>query len=213
VIGNEQSLKEWALGRGGSGRRVRLETASGILIGALGTLAQHFRRLSGGQDRQQISIARVYVGYSVALLRCYTLSKRSLQRVTAAEPPSRPLCAGWRANPVWVLRNVQEIGLALGNPTTFWTTFPRIPGASRYTHLERHYVEFPARIAGDAGRYRGESGRIGERDATPTTPRPQASLPAYSALSMNSLSARDSAVSQISLLRPTDCRAPGIEVG
>src|SRR6266481_2673107 len=42
VVGWEQSLKEWALGQGWSGRRVSQETASGILIAALGALEKHF---------------------------------------------------------------------------------------------------------------------------------------------------------------------------
>src|SRR6058998_1033999 len=42
VVGWEQSLKEWALGQGWSGRRVSQETASGILIAALGALEMHF---------------------------------------------------------------------------------------------------------------------------------------------------------------------------
>jgi hypothetical protein len=42
VVGWEQSLKEWALGQGWSGRRVSQETASGILIAGLGALEMHF---------------------------------------------------------------------------------------------------------------------------------------------------------------------------
>ena len=42
VVGWERSLKEWALEQGWSGRRVSQETASGILIAALGALATHF---------------------------------------------------------------------------------------------------------------------------------------------------------------------------
>ena len=42
VVGWEQSLKEWALEQGWSGRRVSQETASGILIAALGALGAHF---------------------------------------------------------------------------------------------------------------------------------------------------------------------------
>ena len=41
VLGWERSLKEWALGQGWSGRRVSQETASGILIAALGALEAH----------------------------------------------------------------------------------------------------------------------------------------------------------------------------
>lgn len=42
VIGWERSLKEWAIEQGWSGRRVSQETASGILIAALGALEAHF---------------------------------------------------------------------------------------------------------------------------------------------------------------------------
>jgi hypothetical protein len=42
VLGWERSLKEWALERGWSGRRVSQEAASGILIAALGALEVHF---------------------------------------------------------------------------------------------------------------------------------------------------------------------------
>jgi hypothetical protein len=42
VLGWERSLKEWALEQGWSGRRVSQETASGILIAALGALETHF---------------------------------------------------------------------------------------------------------------------------------------------------------------------------
>ena len=41
VLGWERSLKEWAQGQGWSGRRVSQETASGILIAALGALETH----------------------------------------------------------------------------------------------------------------------------------------------------------------------------
>ncbi len=43
VLGWERSVKEWALEQGWSGRRVSQETASGILIAALGALEAHFR--------------------------------------------------------------------------------------------------------------------------------------------------------------------------
>src|SRR5712691_8877114 len=43
VLGWERSLKEWALERGWSGRRVSQESASGILVAALGALEAHFR--------------------------------------------------------------------------------------------------------------------------------------------------------------------------
>jgi Domain of unknown function (DUF6456) len=42
VVGWERSLKEWAIEQGWSGRRVSQETASGILIAALGALEAHF---------------------------------------------------------------------------------------------------------------------------------------------------------------------------
>jgi len=42
VIGWECSLKEWAIEQGWSGRRVSQETASGILVAALGALEGHF---------------------------------------------------------------------------------------------------------------------------------------------------------------------------
>ena len=42
VLGWERSLKEWALQQGWSGRRVSQESASGILIAALGALESHF---------------------------------------------------------------------------------------------------------------------------------------------------------------------------
>lgn len=48
VVGWEQSLKEWALEQGWSGRRVSQETASGILIAALGALAALQSRISHG---------------------------------------------------------------------------------------------------------------------------------------------------------------------
>jgi hypothetical protein len=41
VLGLERSLKEWALEQGWSGRRVSQETASGILIAALGALESY----------------------------------------------------------------------------------------------------------------------------------------------------------------------------
>jgi Domain of unknown function (DUF6456) len=42
VVGWERSLKEWAIEQGWSGRPVSQETASGILIAALGALEAHF---------------------------------------------------------------------------------------------------------------------------------------------------------------------------
>ena len=42
VVGWERSLKEWALEQGWSGRRVSQESASGILVAALGALEAHF---------------------------------------------------------------------------------------------------------------------------------------------------------------------------
>jgi hypothetical protein len=44
VVGWERSLKEWAFEQGWNGRRVSQETASGILIAALGILETHYRR-------------------------------------------------------------------------------------------------------------------------------------------------------------------------
>ena len=41
VLGWEQSVKEWALEQGWSGRRVSQEAAAGILIAALGALESH----------------------------------------------------------------------------------------------------------------------------------------------------------------------------
>jgi hypothetical protein len=42
VLGWERSLKEWAIEQGWSGRRVSQESASGILVAALGVLEGHF---------------------------------------------------------------------------------------------------------------------------------------------------------------------------
>jgi hypothetical protein len=42
VLGWERSLKEWAIEQGWSGRRVSQESASGILVAALGALEAHF---------------------------------------------------------------------------------------------------------------------------------------------------------------------------
>lgn len=42
VLGWERSLKEWAIEQGWSGRRVSQETASGILVAALGALEGHY---------------------------------------------------------------------------------------------------------------------------------------------------------------------------
>jgi hypothetical protein len=44
VVGWERSIKEWALDQGWNGRRVSQETASGILVAALGALEAHYRR-------------------------------------------------------------------------------------------------------------------------------------------------------------------------
>lgn len=41
VVGWERSLKEWAIEQGWSGRRVSQESASGILVAALGVLEAH----------------------------------------------------------------------------------------------------------------------------------------------------------------------------
>jgi Domain of unknown function (DUF6456) len=46
VVGWECSLKDWALGQGWAGRRVSEESASGILIAALGALDAHYRRVA-----------------------------------------------------------------------------------------------------------------------------------------------------------------------
>jgi len=43
VVGWERSLKEWAQEQGWAGRRVSQESASGILIAALGALEAHFQ--------------------------------------------------------------------------------------------------------------------------------------------------------------------------
>jgi Domain of unknown function (DUF6456) len=51
VIGGEQSLKEWAQGQGWAGRQVSQEVASGILVAALGVLAQHFELIPGAPSR------------------------------------------------------------------------------------------------------------------------------------------------------------------
>ena len=42
VLGWERSVKEWAIEQGWSGRRVSQESASGILVAALGALEHHF---------------------------------------------------------------------------------------------------------------------------------------------------------------------------
>lgn len=42
VLGEELSLREWALREGWGGRPLREETAKGILLGTLGVLAEHF---------------------------------------------------------------------------------------------------------------------------------------------------------------------------
>jgi hypothetical protein len=49
VIGWGRTVKEWALLQGWGGRRVSPETASGILIAALGALAAYDR--GAGSDR------------------------------------------------------------------------------------------------------------------------------------------------------------------
>ncbi len=43
VLGEEMTLREWALREGWNGRPLREETAKGILVGTLGALAAHFR--------------------------------------------------------------------------------------------------------------------------------------------------------------------------
>ncbi|HTV88007.1 MAG TPA: hypothetical protein VME41_03230 [Stellaceae bacterium] len=47
VIGWQRSLKDWAMGQGWAGRRVSQETASGILVAALGALEAHFATATG----------------------------------------------------------------------------------------------------------------------------------------------------------------------
>jgi hypothetical protein len=42
VVGCEWSVKDWALRQGWGGRPLSQETASGVLVGALGTLQAHF---------------------------------------------------------------------------------------------------------------------------------------------------------------------------
>jgi hypothetical protein len=42
VVGTQTSLREWALRQGWGGRPVRQESAQGILVAALGTLAKHY---------------------------------------------------------------------------------------------------------------------------------------------------------------------------
>ncbi len=42
VIGNETSIREWAVKEGWGGRRISDKTAAGILIGALAALAVHY---------------------------------------------------------------------------------------------------------------------------------------------------------------------------
>lgn len=44
VIGWQQSLREWAREQGWNGHRINADQASGVLIAALGTLAQHYER-------------------------------------------------------------------------------------------------------------------------------------------------------------------------
>jgi hypothetical protein len=47
VVGCEWSVKDWALRRGWGGRPLSQEAASGVLVGALGTLQAHFGLGSG----------------------------------------------------------------------------------------------------------------------------------------------------------------------
>ena len=42
VVGLQRSIREWAMRQGWGGRSVRIEQAQGILVAALGVLAQHF---------------------------------------------------------------------------------------------------------------------------------------------------------------------------
>jgi hypothetical protein len=46
VVGWECSLKDWAFGQGWAGRRISQESASGILIAALGALDAYYRRVA-----------------------------------------------------------------------------------------------------------------------------------------------------------------------
>jgi hypothetical protein len=60
VVGLEQSLKEWALGCGWSGRFVAQEAATGILIAALGALDAYWRDgLRGGGAAARPPLAEV----------------------------------------------------------------------------------------------------------------------------------------------------------
>jgi hypothetical protein len=47
VVGLQRSIREWALRQGWGGRPVRVEQAQGILVAALGVLAQYYRDISG----------------------------------------------------------------------------------------------------------------------------------------------------------------------
>lgn len=49
VVGLDRSVREWAMQQGWSGRPVRQEQAQGILVGALGVLAAHFRYGKAGR--------------------------------------------------------------------------------------------------------------------------------------------------------------------
>jgi hypothetical protein len=48
VVGLQRSIREWAMRQGWGGRPVRVEQARGILVAALGVLAQHYGYARGG---------------------------------------------------------------------------------------------------------------------------------------------------------------------
>ena len=52
VVGLQRSVREWAIRQGWGGRPVRQEQAQGILIAALGVLAQHFGYCNASRSRQ-----------------------------------------------------------------------------------------------------------------------------------------------------------------
>ena len=52
VVGLQCSLREWAMRQGWNGKPVRQESAQGILVAALGVLAQHYGYRQDGERRQ-----------------------------------------------------------------------------------------------------------------------------------------------------------------
>jgi hypothetical protein len=52
VVGLQRSVQEWAILQGWGGRPVRHEQAQGILVAALGVLAQHFGYCNASRSRQ-----------------------------------------------------------------------------------------------------------------------------------------------------------------